>query len=191
MALLFSSTWDDAERWRQALARELPGLDFREWSPDGKDVGEPADIDYALVWKPEPGMLTTFPNLKAIFSLGAGVDHLRGTDLPAGVPVVRLVDPGLTAGMSEYVVHWVLHHHRRFGDYARQQAEKRWQPLPQTDARARRVGIMGLGVMGRDAVAKLKPFGFDLAGWSRRPKEVAGVETFHGAAGRGPVLAGT
>lgn len=191
MALLFSSTWDDAGRWQAALANELPDLDFRTWDADGRNAGDPAEIDYALVWKPRPGALKRFPNLKAVFSLGAGVDHLRGADLPAHVPVVRLVDPSLTAGMSEYVAYWVLHHHRRFGDYARLQREKRWQPLPQADARAARVGIMGLGVMGRDAAEKLKPFGFGLAGWSRRPKTVAGVETFHGRDGLGPFLAGT
>ena len=161
MALLFSSPWDDAGRWRDALSLELPDLEFREWAADGKDIGDPAAIEYALVWGPEKGALKAFPNLKAIFSLGAGVDHLMdGHDLPLGVPVVRLVDPGLTRGMAEYVIYWVLHTHRRFGDYARMTAEGTWEMLPQADTRARRVGVMGLGVMGGTAAVKLAALDF-------------------------------
>ena len=191
MALLFSSKIDDPDEWRDALAQELPALDFRVWTPDGKDVGDPADIDYALVGGPGMDALKDFPNLKAIFSLGAGVNHLAGRDLPEGVPVVRLRDPGMTLGMSEYVAYWVLHYHRHFGDYAGMTAENRWQKLPQTGAQDRRVGIMGLGVMGLDAVAKLKPFGFDVCGWSRGGKALKGVETFHGKDGLGPFLKAT
>ncbi len=185
MALLFYSNNDDAGDWLDAMAKELPDQDFRIW-PD--EVGEVADIDYALVGAPGMDGLKDFPNLKAIFSLGAGVNHLAGRDLPEGVPVVRLRDPGLTGGMSEYVAYWVLHYHRHFGDYAGITAEKRWQHLPQTDPGARRVGIMGLGVMGADAVAKLKPFGFDVCGWSRGKKAIEGVEAFHGKDGLGDFL---
>ena len=191
MALLFSSKHDDADEWRDAMARELPDHEFRVWTPDGENIGDPADIDYALAWGPEKGALKDFTNLKAIFSLGAGVDHIVDRDLPEGVPVVRLVDPGLTHGMSEYVAYWVLHYHRHFGDYARITAEKKWQQLPHTGAENRRVGIMGLGVMGLDAMEKLKPFGFDICGWSRREKALDGALTFHGKDGLGDFLART
>lgn len=187
MALLFSSKIDDAGRWRKALAEELPDLEFRVW-PDG--TGEPADIEYALVWGPKRGALKAFSNLKAIFSLGAGVDHLMGDrDLPDGVPIVRLVDPALTQGMSEYVLYWVLHHHRRFGDYARLAAEGRWKKLPQVPPAQRRVGVMGLGVIGGDAARKLKALDFDVAGWSRNPKNLPGVPTFDGRRGLADFLA--
>ncbi len=192
MALLFSSKTDDADLWRDALAHELPDLDFRVWIPggeEGADGGDPTDIEYALVWAPKKGALRKFPNLKAIFSLGAGVDHLMvGRDLPEGVPVVRLVDPGLTRGMREYVIYWVLHHHRHFGEYERLVAQKRWQQLPQADTRKRRVGILGLGILGADAAAKLAALEIDIAGWSRRPKNLEGVTGFHGADGLGPFL---
>ncbi|MCH7936289.1 MAG: glyoxylate/hydroxypyruvate reductase A [Proteobacteria bacterium] len=193
MALLFSSKTDDPDLWRDALADELPDLDFHVWTPDGEDggedIGDPAEIEYALVWAPKKGVLRKFPNLKAIFSLGAGVDHLMaGRDLPQGVPVVRLVDPGLTRGMREYVIYWVLHHHRHFGEYSRLVAEKRWKQLPQADTRERRVGILGLGILGADAAAKLRGLEIDVAGWSRTPKDLEGVTGFHGADGLGPFL---
>ena len=90
MALLFKSDTDRAEQWSAALKRYDSKLEVRVWP----DAGSPADIEYALVWKPQQGLLKRFPNLKAIFSLGAGVDHLfRDPDLPAGVPVALVRHP--------------------------------------------------------------------------------------------------
>ena len=186
MTLLFYSNWRNADRWFGALKKELPDLDCREW-PDG--VGNKKDIEYALVWNPERGLLKSFPNLKAIFSLGAGVDHLMKCDLPDDVPIVRLVDPALTVGMSEYVLYWVLHFHRRFGDYRRYARKARWKPLPQVIPKRRRVGIMGLGVIGTDAAKKLKALDFDVAGWTRGHKNLSGVPTFDGKEGYRDFLA--
>ncbi len=191
MTLLFSSKNDDPERWRAALLAEIPDLDFRVWTPEGEPIGDPADIEFALVWGPKKGALKAFPNLKYILSLGAGVDHLSGKDLPSGVPVVRLVDPGLTRGMREYVIYWTLHFHRRFAEYAATTAAGEWQQLPQADTRKRRVGIMGLGIMGADAALHLRALEFDVAGWSRRPKTLDGIETFHGRDGLADFLSQT
>ncbi len=196
MALLFSSPYDDPERWRAALMAEIPDLDFRVWTPDGKEgggdgIGDPADIEFALVWAPKRGALKAFPNLKAVLSLGAGVDHLLGKDLPLGIPVVRLVDPGLTRGMREYVIYWTLHFHRRFAEYAASTAAGEWLQLPQADTRKRRVGIMGLGIMGADAAIHLRALEFDVAGWSRRGKTLDGITCFHGRDGLADFLGRT
>lgn len=188
MAILFSSKGDDAERWRGAITSELPDLDFRVWTPDGATIGDPADIEFALVWRPKKGALKKFPNLKTIFSLGAGVDHLVGQDLPQGVPVVRLVDPGLTRGIREYVIYWTIHYHRRFAEYADSTQAGIWKQLPQADTRKRRVGILGLGVLGLDAAMHLRALQFDVAGWSRSAKTLDGIDSFHGADGLAALL---
>src|SRR5262245_22968323 len=100
-AVLFRSSSDSAARWPEALGEAMPGLDFRV----GPELGDPADIEYALVWRPPPGMFTKLARLKVIASLGAGVDHIfNDPELPAHIPVVRLVDPHMVAAMSEYVV---------------------------------------------------------------------------------------
>ena len=170
---------------------ELGDLDFRLWTPDGANIGDPADIEFVLAWGPKKGAFKEFPNLKAIFCLGAGVDHLIGRDLPDGVPVVRLVDPGLTRGMREYVIYWTLHYHRRFKEYADSAAAGEWRQLPQADTRKRRVGILGLGVLGADAAAHLCALEFDVAGWSRSAKALDGIESFHGTDGLAAFLART
>lgn len=177
MALLFKSELDRADLWADALRRSDPALEVRVWP----EVGAPAEIDYALVWKPPPRLLASLPELKLIFSLGAGIDHLTSDpELPRGVPVLRMVEPGLTGGMTEYVVMSVLMHHRRMVDYAGLQRDKVWEVLPAPLAAERRVGIMGLGVLGAEAAAALTALGFDVAGWSRTPKTIARVESFHG-----------
>lgn len=188
MTLLIKTDIDRGNAWAEALAANYPELKTVNWP----FKGDPAEIDYALVWQPPKGELKRYPNLKAIFSVGAGVDHLASDpDLPAGVPVVRMVEPGLTAGMSEYVVLAVLNHHRFMLDYAAQRRARVWEEIPQLPAEARQVGILGLGVLGRDALDKLKPFGFRLAGWSRTPKSITGVTCFHGSGGLDEFLAGT
>jgi len=188
VTLLIKTDIERGTAWADALAASFPELKTVNWPYDG----DPAAIDYALVWQPPKGELKRYPNLKAIFSVGAGIDHLASDpDLPAGVPVVRMVEPGLTAGMSEYVTLAVLNHHRFMLDYAEQRRAKAWKELPQLPAEARQVGILGLGVLGRDALEKLKPFGFRLAGWSRSPKSITGVTCFHGSGGLKEFLAGT
>ena len=117
MILLFFSHVDSARRWRKALADVIPELEFRFW-PD--EIGNPLQIDYVLGWKIPKSELQRYPNLKAIFSLGAGIDHIVGdSDLPRHLPVSRLVDRCLTQGMSEYIIYWVIHHHLFFSSIER------------------------------------------------------------------------
>ena len=169
----------DAEPWLEAFGHRLPHLAVAALG----DAVDPAAVRYVAAWKHPHGAFATLPALDAIFSLGAGVDHLLAdAALPAGVPVARVVDPDLTARMSEWVLLHVLGHHRQARRYARQQAESRWADDPhQPAARAVRVGVMGLGVLGIDAATKLALLGFDVAGWSRSPRAVPGVACFAGA----------
>ena len=188
MALLFRSSVDSAARWSGQLGRLMPRLDVRIWP----DIGDPAEIDYALVWRPEPGLLAALPNLKLILSLGAGIDHiLCDPALPAGVPITRLVDPYLTDAMSEYVVLQVLRLHRHDLDYRAQQQAGIWRELPQKNAGERPVGILGFGEIGQDAGRKLAALGFPVSGWSRHERTVAGFSNFAGPAGLPQLLAQT
>lgn len=164
--------------WIEALRALAPARRIEQ----APHVANPATIRYALVWKPEPGYLAGFSALEVIFSLGAGVDHLTSDPQLPMLPVVRIVDPDLTQRMTEWVVLQVLFHHRQQGDYLRFQAERRWRPRRQWAARQVRVGIMGLGVLGRDAAKALSALGFKVSGWSRSAKQVDGVECFQGRA---------
>jgi glyoxylate/hydroxypyruvate reductase len=143
---------------------------------------DPAEVHYAAVWKPVPGDLAAFPNLRVIFNLGAGVDALIADSSLPDVPLVRVAVPDLTARMTEYVVLHVLMHHRQELYLRASQREKRWAPKTQWQAGAISVGIMGLGSLGADAAQALARLGFRVSGWSRSEHKIAGVECFHGDA---------
>src|SRR5229473_6329040 len=142
---------------------------------------DPADVHYAAVWKPAPGELAAFPNLRVIFNLGAGVDAVMADQSLPNVPLVRVAVDDLTGRMTEYVVLHVLMHHRQELYLRQSQREKRWAPKYQWPASAISVGIMGLGTLGADAAEVLRRIGFRVAGWSRSAKQVDGIECFCGS----------
>src|SRR6201996_78535 len=143
---------------------------------------DPAEVHYAAVWKPVPGELAGFPNLKVIFNLGAGVDALMADRTLPDVPLVRVAVSDLTDRMAEYVALHVLMHHRQEPYLRESQRAKRWAPKSQWPAGAISVGVMGLGTLGADAAQALARVGFRVAGWSRSAKTIAGIECFHGEA---------
>lgn len=188
MSLLLAMTGWHVEDWRERFTALLPDMPV-------VILGEPFDrraVHYVASWKHPEGSLSGLPNLAAIFSLGAGVDHLFADSRLPDVPIARVVDPDLTTRMSEYIVLHCLSILRQQRRYDRQQREKLWDDdRHQPAARSIRVGVMGLGELGLDAVTKLRVMGFDVAGWSRSPKAVDGLVTFSGAEGMPAFLART
>ncbi|MBC2771286.1 glyoxylate/hydroxypyruvate reductase A [Rhizobium sp. AQ_MP] len=168
--------------------KDRPVIDMGDPTNADRDL---SDAEFAVVWKPDPALFRRATGLKAIFSGGAGVDHiLSAYELP-DLPIVRFVDRSLTDRMSEWVVWQCLHHLRNGIAYANQQRDRVWHEIAdQPEARDVTVGVMGLGVLGADSVRKLKVMGFDVIGWSRRPRVIEGIETFD-AAGLDAFLART
>jgi glyoxylate/hydroxypyruvate reductase A len=176
-AILLAVTGLDPRPWAERMRALAPQRGIYPWPQRPSDA---ADIAYACAWHAPHGLFACLPRLQAIFSLGAGVDHvLADPELP-DVPVVRIVDPDLTMRMTEYVLLHVLMHHRRHRLYDTQQRARVWHEHEQAPASAVAVGVMGLGVLGRDAALALARLGFRVAGWSRTAKTLPGVETFHG-----------
>lgn len=192
MPILFISKVDDPGEWERELGARVGEVDFRVWTEDGSGAGAVDEIDFALVWKPKPGVLASYPNLKLIQSLGMGVDHVfEDPELPAGVPVSRIVDPDMANQMSEWVLLAVLRHHRMADGYDQSQRDHVWRSLGMPETARTTVGILGLGILGADAAKKLGAIGFRVAGWSRGSKTIAGVESFHGSDGLAAFLAAT
>jgi glyoxylate/hydroxypyruvate reductase len=187
-AILVAILDSNPKAWGEEFRTLAPTRDIRLW-PDS--VGNPADIAYACVWEPSQGLLAKFTNLKAILSLGAGVDHITADPSLPDVPIVRMVDPDLTMRMTEYVVLHVLIAHRRLRLYDAQQRQRLWRNHDQPAACEVAVGVMGLGVLGRDAADVLSRIGFKVAGWSRTTKKIPSIETFHGDGGLDAFLART
>ncbi len=180
LAILISGSAGNWEprRWKQQFAAALPD---RKVALLPQDAVDPADIAYAAVWKPPAGALLAFPKLKVVFNLGAGVDALFAKpELLPKVPIVRAVSGDLTGRMGEYVLLHVLWYHRQQSLFDDAQKRREWIAPDQWAAPALRVGVMGLGTLGRDAAIKLKTVGFDVAGWSRSRKDIAGIRSFAG-----------
>lgn len=187
MALLLHLTDVNEKAWAEGLRAALPGYPVLMRS-DGYD---PKAIEYILAWKPAANAFEGITNLKAIFSLGAGVDALMQHPALPDVPIVRFVDEDLTHCMSDYVIANVMMHQRLFTRQAAHQKAKIWNQLYPPASHEISVGIMGLGVLGLDAAQKLKTIGFDVSGWSRSKKDVDGVATFAGDAELDTFLART
>ena len=177
LLLVVPLSW--AGLWTGHLEDLLPDL---RTLVHGRDEYSPGDVDYVFSFRPPPGFLKTLSNLRVVFSLGAGVDgFLSDPEYPKHVPLVRFADPSLAREMAEYVVLHILMHFRMQRQFDRAQAEHKWRPmlLPHR-AHETRIGILGLGDIGSLIAERLLPFGFQIAGWSRSRKSVAGVESFAG-----------
>jgi glyoxylate/hydroxypyruvate reductase A len=176
------------QRWAAGFAAALPG---HRVLLRGDDY-DPTAIDYIFIWKPKLDAFEGLTNLKAVLSLGAGVDALlRHPGLPKDVPIVRFIDEDLAQRMSDYVVANVTMHQRLFTRFKADQAAKRWVQLYPPPAWDITVGIMGMGVLGQDAVKHLKVFGYKLRSWSRSRKDIDGVEGFAGPEEFEAFLSGT
>lgn len=177
--LLFTSNADDPVAWRAALAEAWSALEFRVWP----EIGDPDEIDAALVWKPPRAALANCRNLKLVINLGAGADAVIGDDaLPSTVPVARIVDPGMTRMMVAYVSLAVLRYQRDFESFELARNERRWHHAYPTDPALCRVGVMGLGQLGSAVASALAGLGLDVAGWSRRGKSIPGIAFYAGTA---------
>ena len=175
MAVLYKSDPVRGAIWAERFAQRAPDMAFRMWP----DIGDPAAIRYLVAWQPDD-LAVTLPNLEVVFSIGAGVDQLDLTRIPAHLPVVRMIEPGIVDGMVEYVTEAVLAIHRDLFDYALQQQARVWKPMPLRPAVSRRVGVLGLGLLGTAVLQRLRLFGFTCAGWSRSRRDIEGVECFAG-----------
>lgn len=176
--------------WQGCFAECLPGLSLRWWDDHTVD---PAAVDYALVWAPEPGRLCKFTNLKAIFGAGAGVDLItRDPDWPRQVPLIRCVPPEAGQRMAEYVIWAALSIVRDARRMVSAQQSGHWDEFePARTARDYRVGIMGLGTIGQAVAVALRTVGFQVQGWSRSRKRLPGMQCFAGENERDTFLAST
>jgi glyoxylate/hydroxypyruvate reductase A len=168
MTILFASGAEDPEVWVPALCAALPGERI------STEVADRGAVDVAIVAAPPAGAVRDLPALRLVQSLWMGVDALLG-EVPRGVPLARMVDPGMTAEMPEAALASVLYLHRCHDVYARQQAARSWRQWPQRATGDRSVGVLGLGELGARAAGLLGRFGFRVHGWSRSGKGLEGV----------------
>jgi glyoxylate/hydroxypyruvate reductase A len=187
MTVMFHSTLDDPAEWVPRLQALLPDEDIRVWP----DIGDPASVEVAVVWIPPEEGLVSFTGLRAVQSLGAGINQLGMHLFPPQVRVARLVDRGLTGMMTEYALLAALRYARNFDAHERAQRASTWDYIMPTGVGSFTVGVMGLGVIGAAVAQRLAANGFAVRGWSRSAKSLEGVACFSGEAGLAEFLGGT
>ncbi|GGE32212.1 glyoxylate/hydroxypyruvate reductase A [Agaricicola taiwanensis] len=169
--------------WLEALAVTCPDLKVHIWP----ETGPVEEVEFVLTWAADPGVIASFPNLKAILSLGAGVDHiLNDPTVPLHLPVVRMIDPSLTRGMTQYLLMALLRLHRNLAEMEANQRQALWT---RPEIIPRRVGVMGMGELGTGFATTAVSLGYDVAGWSRSRKDVEGVTSYAGEQDLAPFLA--
>lgn len=169
--------------WKALFARLMPGLEVREWNDPALD---PAQVTYALVWKPDPGRLAKMVNLKAILSAAVGVDHITSDpDWPKHVPLIRMGGEEPALQMADYVLWAVLSILRDAATWRVGQQDKVWtrQAGPARMSSEMHVGVMGLGSLGGPVATRLVQAGFRVSGWARHAKTLEGVTCYTGTEG--------
>ena len=170
MCVLYLSDPERGAVFADHFSRTLPEVPFYQ-----KEAPSPDDVEYLITWTVPQDIRSYYPNLRLIFSVGAGIDQFNLSELPESVGVVRMLEPGIPVQMAEYVTFAVMAMHRDLPVYLEQQRNRIWQVHHNVPAADRRVGVMGLGQLGQAALTALKPFGFALSGWSRNPHQIDGV----------------
>lgn len=185
MQVLVYTPGASAQHWYRALQMALPDARVRMWQE-----GDHEPADYAMVWRPPSALLAAPRGLKAVFSLGAGVDavtqfmHL----VPRHVPIIRIEDAGMAEQMADYVTYAVLSQFRQFDHFAAAARQRRWEPRPYRSKRDCTIGVLGMGALGQPIARRLQALGFPVVGWRRTPAEVDGITCLHGSQGLDQML---
>lgn len=177
MHILFACPLHDPDVWVPRLEAAMPGCRISVWNPDGP----PSGAEVALVWKPPVELFQHETRIETLFNLGAGVDALlKMKEIPPHVRIVRLEDAGMSVQMAEYALYALLRVSRDFEAFDQSQAHQHWDTREGTRQADWPVGVLGLGQVGARVAQTLAEFGYPVAGWSRTPREIAGVESFSG-----------
>lgn len=187
MAILLNNHGQDDSEWAACFAELLPDLAVHQYP----QIPDPSAIKYAVVWNHPAGDLATYPQLRAILNLGAGTDWLEADAQLPKVPVVRLLDPAVGVDMANYVLYWVLHFHRGFARYQRQQRQLAWQRFQAAPASQTRVTVLGLGLIGTFIAERISHSGYLAQAWNRSAKQLDGIDTYFDRDGLHTVLSKT
>ncbi len=180
---------DQPDLYLRLLREALPECEILGW-PEAADAAEA--VTHVAAWGAPPGFFAYFPNLQVVFNLGAGVDSLLlRDDIATSVKIIRLLDAGMARQMTEYCLYGLLHYQREMDNYRRQQRAEQWIQRDARQANNVRVSILGLGELGQRVATDLLRMGYVVQGWSRRTRQIEGVDCRHGDAGLDQLLADT
>jgi len=162
MNILFYCPWHDQDRWLIELRKKFKDINIVTLN----DKPDFLKIKYAIIWELPDKIYKKLKNIKLLFSMGAGVDHI--TNLPSynRIPIIRLKDPLMAERMSNHVVSQVLQYQLNLKIYMESQKKNQWldfiEPVPNSNLL---IGILGVGYLGTNVGNTLLNLGYKIHGY--------------------------
>lgn len=167
----------NTDDWVDNLKPLLNGFEIKRW--DG--LYDPESVEYVIGWMPNALWANQFPNLKALISIGSGVDHIKHLkDFRSDVPIIRTVSDDLIQRMKEFVVASILYWHRRLPEMAKNQRNAKWVKYTAPIASELKIGVLGFGSMGQSASAALANIGYQVSVWANSPRSNVNFDYYFG-----------
>lgn len=183
--VIYTKSEKHSLKWKGVLQKELPESRIEVYP----EISHFDAVEFLICWKPYRGLIDRFRNLKAIQSLGAGVDHIfEQNDIPSNIQVSKVVDHQLTQDMWEHVLSIVLADMKNLSLYDDQQQIRKWKPKRYKRIKDVTIGILGLGRIGSYVASQFSKLGFQVLGWSRSMKNFDDVISHEGNEGLDAVL---
>ena len=188
MSVLIIFENKEVKPWVDLLKVKLPHTSIEVY-PNVKDN---STVDFAICWKPKSGILSQFPNLKVIQSVGASVDHITNSQAISNSTIVtRIVDESLSNDMWEFLLTVVLANLKNSKTYLEQQNRRDWKQQQYQSINETTISILGLGQIGSYVAKKFAQVGFNVKGWSQSEKNIKNVDSFNGKNGFNKCLMGS
>lgn len=177
---IYTKNEKESQKWEQVLKSNLQNETIEIYP----DISNLESVTFLVCWKPEENLLSKFPNLKAIQSLGAGVDHILDHHVvPSHIKVSKVVDDNLTHDMWEHTMSIILSDMKNLPIHAKNKMSKTWSPKRYKRIKDVSIGILGLGTIGKYVASQFAKTGFKVGGWSKSKKEVQNVITYSDESG--------
>jgi glyoxylate/hydroxypyruvate reductase len=186
IAIIFNNK--DPKPWASGLKAKLPSATIEVYP----NISKWDDVTFALCWKPDENVLSKFPNLSVVQSVGASIEHITRTqNISDGVQLTRVVDDNLSNDMWEFLLTGVLSHLKNFSLYAKQKESEVWKQMPYREIKTTTVSILGLGKIGSFVAERFSTLNFTVKGWSASKKNIPNVQSYVGVEELTPFLNGT
>ncbi|MDF1696595.1 MAG: glyoxylate/hydroxypyruvate reductase A [Saprospiraceae bacterium] len=177
---IYTQNEKQSQKWLDLLSNELPKHTIEIYP----NITSFQEVEMLICWKPYNGLISKFSNLKAIQSLGAGVDHIFSENkVDSSIQVSKVVDQQLTLDMWEHALAIILGDMKNLPFYASKQNEKIWKPRRYKRLNEVAIGVLGLGTIGAFVAAQFTQLGCKVFGWSRSQKSIADITTYTGKDG--------
>ena len=177
MTILFhNTTFDKIDVWKKTIKKYFKN----EKIISIKDYKKFNNVKYAIIWNLPDETLSKLKNLKIIFSMGAGVDHiLKLKNYNRKIPIIRIKDPKMGERIANYSLAQILNYQLNFKIFQNSQNKKYWSgERTPIDNQNLTVGILGLGFLGSYIAKKLIKLNYNVIAYKKSSKRFLNIKVY-------------